>query len=151
MQKQHIRLSDSDRRYLRGLLSKGELKARTYRRIQGLLLLDEGHTHASVSQLVGVSNASVKNWAKRYRESGLELLEDQPRSGRPPVLSSVDHGKITALACSDPPEGYSRWSLRLLSDRLVELDLNVSHTEVGKVLKKTNFSLTENDNGVSER
>lgn len=151
MQKQHIRLSDSDRKALQVLLNKGELKARSYRRAQGLLFLDDGHSHESASRLLGVSATSIKNWAKRYRESGLELLRDQPRSGRPSLFDSLDHGKVTALACSDPPEGYSRWSLRLLSDRLVALEVEMSHTEVGKVLKKTNFSLTESANGAYEK
>lgn len=151
MQKQHIRLTESDRIHLEGLLSKGELKARTYRRAQGLLFLDDGHSHESASRLLGVSATSIKNWARRYREGGLELLTDQPRSGRPALFDSLDHGKVTALACSDPPEGYARWSLRLLSDRLVALDVEMSHTEVGKVLKKMNFSLTESDNGAYEK
>lgn len=149
MPKQHITLTDSDRAQLKELLRKGELKARSYRRAHGLLLLDQGHSHESASRLLGVGSGSLKNWAKRYLSSGLDLLVDQPRSGRPALLTSIDHGKITALACSTPPPGYARWSLRLLSDRLVTLGLEVSHTEVGKVLKKMNCSLTESANGAS--
>jgi len=151
MPKQHIRLSESGRSHLQGLLSQGDIKARTSRRIQGLFLLDEGYSYEAASNMIGVSAGSMKNWAKRYRESGLAFLKDQPRSGRPPLFDRLDHGKVIALACSNPPEGYARWSLRLLSDRLVTLDIEMSHTEVGKGSKKTNFSLTADANGVSGR
>ena len=79
------------------------------------------------------------------------MLYDKPRSGRPIGLSGEERAKVTALACSIPPKGYARWSLRLLSDRLVELDIveNISHTEVGRILKKMNFNLIEKSSGVS--
>jgi hypothetical protein len=58
---------------------------------------------------------------------------------------------VTALACSEPPEGHARWSLRLLADKLVELEHvdSISHKTVGEILKKTNLSLTSKDNGAS--
>ncbi len=76
-------------------------------------------------------------------------MEDKPRSGRPIGLSAEQKAQITAIACSEPPKGYARWSLRLLADRIVELQLveRISHTEVGRVLKKMNCSLTEKGNG----
>lgn len=150
MKKSHLSLSDQERQELTDLLSKGQLNARTYKRAQGLLLLDQGHTHQSTSELVGSSVMSVKSWAKRYKTEGLSLLFDKPRSGRPRELDSVDVGKITALASTNPPEGYERWSLRLLSDRLGELGLEVSHTEVGKVLKRMNLSLSSPANKASK-
>jgi hypothetical protein len=68
------------------------------------------------------------------------MLEDQPRSGRPIQISGEQRAKITALACSKPPEGYARWNLRLLADKVVELGYceAISHTEVANILKKTN-------------
>jgi len=76
-------------------------------------------------------------------------LNDKQRTGRPVGLSGEQKAKITALACSTPPKGYARWSLRILADRVVELDYveDISHTEVGRILKKMNCSLTEKDNG----
>jgi hypothetical protein len=67
-------------------------------------------------------------------------------------LSGEERAKVTALACSKPPQGYGRWSLRLLSDRLIELDIvdSISHTEVRRILKKMNCSLTEKNSGASE-
>lgn len=61
--------------------------------------------------------------------------------------------KVTALACSTPPVGYGRWSLRLLANKVVELGYTegLSHMEVSRILKKMNYNLTEKDNGVSAK
>ena len=122
------------------------------KRIMGLQMLDKGMSYQSVKIHVGVTNVTLSKWAKLYKEKGLEFLEDKARAGRPIGISGEERAKVTALACTEPPKGYARWSLRLLSDRLVELEIveNISHTEVGKILKKTNFSLTERNNGASE-
>jgi transposase len=74
-----------------------------------------------------------------YKEKGLKVLEDEPRSGRPIQIDGEQRAKVTALACSEPPEGYARWSLRLLADKAVELGYfeHLSHTEVADILKKT--------------
>ena len=150
MKKQHLQLQDSERTHLKDLLSKGTLKVRVQKRALCLQELDRGKTYKEVSQLLGVSYPTVHGWAKKYRSEGLSFLEDKPRSGRPAGLSAEQKAQITAIACSEPPEGYARWSLRLLADRVIELELveHISHTEVGRVLKKMNCSLTENDNGV---
>ncbi len=66
-------------------------------------------------------------------------LEELSRSGRPLKFNGYQRAQVTALACSDPPEGHSQWSLRLLADHLVELDVidDISHETVGRILKKT--------------
>lgn len=153
MKKQHIQLASSDKMYLEELLSKGTLKVSKVKRAQALLELNKGRTYRAVSDLVGVTNVAVSKWAKKYKSGGLTFLDDQPRSGRPVGLSGEQRAKITALACSTPPEGYARWSLRLLADKLVELEIveSISFKQVGNILKKTNCSLIEKDNGVSER
>ncbi len=140
MKKQHIQLSQADREYLETLISKGELTAKTYRRALGLLELDRGRTYTVVSKTLQVTIPTLSNWAAQYRESGLRVLQDQPRCGRPVEIDGNQRAKITALACSEPPEGYAQWSLRLLADKVVELGYceHVSHTEVGQILKKTN-------------
>jgi len=149
MKKQHVSLTSEDRAYLEELLSKGSLKVRVQKRALALQMLDKGMTYQSVNRHLGVSHISLSKWAKRYGSEGLSMLYDKPRPGRPISLSGEQRAKITALACSAPPEGYARWSLRLLSDRLVELEIveGVSHTEVGRILKKMNYSLTGKNNG----
>lgn len=151
MKKQHVKLSAEDKKTLEELLSKGVQKVRVQKRARTLQMLDNGMTYQEVKKHLNVSHISLSKWAKRYKTEGLQMLYDKPRSGRPVGLSGEERAKVTALACSKPPKGYSRWSLRLLSDRLVELDIleSISHTEVGRILKKTNFSLIGKNSGVS--
>jgi transposase len=140
MKKQHVELSDADREYLENLISKGELNAKAYRRALALLELDRGQTYTAVSKTVQVSQITLSTWAKKYQETGLQVLADKPRSGRPIKIDGNQRAKITALACSDPPEGYAEWSLRLLADKTIELGYceQMSHTTIRRILKKTN-------------
>lgn len=140
----HVQLSQKDREYLEALISKGELKAKTYRRALSLLELDRGQTYTAVSKTVKLTIATVSTLADQYRENGLQALYDRSRSGRPIKIDGEQRAKITALACSTPPEGYAEWSLRLLADKAVELDFceQISHTHVRTILKKTNSNRT---------
>jgi len=140
MKKQHVQLSDTDRAYLEALISKGELSVKVYRRALGLLELDRGQTYTALSKILKVTIPTLSGWAAKYQESGLQVLQDQPREGRPIEIDGEQRARITALACSEPPEGYARWSLRLLADKAVELEYceHISHAEVRKILKKTN-------------
>ena len=140
MKKQHVKLSEEDRVYLEDLISKGEIKARIYRRALGLLELDRGKTYTEVAKTLQKSIMTVSNWATQYKDQRLALMEDQARAGRPIVIDGNQRAKITALACSEPPEGYAQWSLRLLAEKSVELGYveEISHTEVRHILKKTN-------------
>lgn len=144
MNKEHVQLSPTDREYLEALIRKGELKAKTYRRALSLLELDRGKTYTIVSQTVKMTIGTLSNLAKQYRENGLQVLYDHPRSGRPIKIDGEQRAKITALACSTPPEGHAEWSLRLLADKVVELGYSeqISHTHVRTILKKTYSSRT---------
>ena len=140
MKKQHVQLTPADRELLENLIRKGQHTAKAYRRAVALLELDRGQTYTAVSRTLQVSFPTLLTWAALYKEKGLKVLEDEPRSGRPVQISGGQRAMITALACSDPPEGYARWSLRLLADKAVELGYfeQLSHTEVANILKKTN-------------
>lgn len=142
MKKAHVHLSDVHRTYLQDLLKQGSLAARTYKRALALLELDRGRTFTEVAQIVGVVIQTVSTWATKYKQSGLDFLTDQSRPGRPTVIDGLQRAKVTALACSDPPEGYERWSLRLLADKAVELELvdSISYGGVRLILQKTNSS-----------
>jgi transposase len=122
------------------LIRKGQQTAKAYRRALSLLELDRGRTYTAVSKTLQVTIPTLSNWAALYKEKGLKVLEDKPRSGHPIEIDGEQRAKITALACSDPPEGYARWSLRLLANKVVELGYceQISHTEVADILKKTN-------------
>lgn len=144
MKKQHLTLTETDHRYLTELLSKGQLQARVARRINGLILLNQGFTLQSVSDQLGIVHQTVGDWRDKYKETGLEFLKDKQRSGRPVGFSGNVRAKITALACSERPPGYDKWSLRLLADKAVELEFceEISYNTVRDILKKTNSSHT---------
>lgn len=135
MQKSHVVLKEWERTYLQSKLSKGALNVRVQRRIVGLLELDKGKSYQSVATLFGMSYPTIQGWGKKYRTEGLNFIEDKPRSGRPVRRGGTEKAKIVAVACSTPPEGYAKWSLRLLADHLVELSIvdQISHTEVGRI------------------
>ena len=140
MKKQHVKLTKKDRDYLESLLTKGKLPAKIFKRATGLLELDRGKTLQAVAETLGVCYITVAAWRDNYNEQGLKRLEDAPRSGRPPEIDGKLRAKITALACSEAPEGHARWSLRLLAEKAVELDYcdSISYVQVHKILKKTN-------------
>jgi transposase len=140
MKKPHVKLSDVDREFLKNLIKQGEATAKIYRRALALLELNRGHTYTAVSKTLQVTQITLSSWAKKYQENGLQMLADQPRPGRPIEIDGHQRAKITALACSDPPEGYAEWNLRLLADKAVELGYceSLSHTSVRRILKKTN-------------
>lgn len=129
---------------MEALVSKGTASVRTMKRALGLLALDQGATLSAVAQHQQVTIQTVGHWRDSYAAKGLACLQDAPRSGRPVRIDGVQRAQITALACSVPPPGHSQWSLRLLADKVVELDYceAISHTYVGELLKKTNSSRT---------
>lgn len=139
-QLQLITLSSNDTRSLKTLLTRGTASARTLSRARILDLLHRGQSPADLAPLLQVSQPTVYNVKRRFLEGGLQAaLYDQPRSGRPIEIDGAQRAKITALACSTPPEGRARWTLRLLADKAVELGHcpRLSHTAARKILKKT--------------
>lgn len=143
--KDAVRLTTEERSRLNRQTVQGRIKVRQLKRIQVLLLADENHEHGgktdkAIAEQLAVGAATVERTRRHYVENGLEsALNEQPRSGRPRQISGETRAKITALACSTPPEGYGRWSLRLLADKAVELEFieHISHDAVGDILKKT--------------
>jgi len=138
MKKAHIELSKEDYEQLNKLLEKGSLKSRTYRRIISLLELNKGKTQLAVKEITKFSNVTLSKLCKRYKEQGLDCLYDAQRSGRPIGITKEQENEIILLSCSEAPEGYSQWSLRLLADKVVELGYcdEISHTQIGGILKK---------------
>ena len=139
MKKQHIKLTEEERTTLTRIIDNGHQSGRIYKRALALLELDRGKTYKAVAETIGMTLVTVSALAKKYKVSGLECLKDKPRSGSPSRIDGVSRAKVTALACSKPPEGYSQWSLRLLANKAVELAYveQISHTEVASILKKT--------------
>jgi transposase len=140
-------LSAQERTHLEGLLRRGAAPARVQTRARVLLLSDrsrgEQRTDEEVAAAVLTSASTAKRTRWRFLQEGLEAaLAEKPRPGRPPKITGEVEAKLTLLACSQPPEGHRRWTLRLLADRLVELGYvdSISHMAVGNRLKKTKSS-----------
>jgi transposase len=140
---QPIKLSNDDLSSLKTLLRRGSAPARTQTRARVLDLLHRGQHPDHVAETLQVSGATVFNIKRRYLEEGLHAaLFDKPRPGKPPTIDGKMRAQITALACSDAPDGHAAWTLRLLADRAVELGIvsTISHTAIKKILKKTTSS-----------
>lgn len=146
-QKKHkymVKLEKEERSELLRLTLAGKIGVRKLNRVKILLLADENHesghkTDKEIAEKLDIGHATVARIRRKYVEEGLDLaLHAKERSGRPPGISGEARSQITALACSDPPEGFGRWTLRLLADKAVELDFvdGIAHSTVGKILKK---------------
>ena len=145
-QKSHcVKLSEHERQHLQKIVESGKDKARKITRCRILLLANKGKTDQEISDALDVCLATIFNIRRRYSRWDLErAIGEAARSGQPPKFKGKVMAKITAIACSKPPEGHARWNLRLLADHLVELNIveNISHVSVHNILKKTNLSLT---------
>ncbi len=140
-----LKLTKKDQKELQKLSRNGTLKARKLNRCRILLLKAQGKSQVEIAKLLKMSQVTVNAICQRYENEGLDgALNERPRSGKPSIFSGKQKAKITALACTNAPEGHSQWSLRLLADKAVELKLvdNISHTDVGRILKKTKSNRT---------
>jgi transposase len=144
--KYRVQLSAEEQRTLRAMLRRGRHSSRVLNRARVLLMAHEGKWDKEVAAAVGVTVTTVANIRRRYVEGGLEAaLYDRPHRRRPPKLDGHQEAYLIALACSSPPEGSQRWTLRLLADRLVELGVveAISHVTVGDILKKRRPALDD--------
>jgi putative transposase len=142
---QPVKLTRNELRSLTTIIKRGTTTARTQTRARILDLLHRGRHPNEIAGVLQVSLQTIFNVKRRYLNGSFDAaLFDQPRSGRPIRIDGTQRAKITALACSAPPAGHARWSLRLLADKAVELELcdPVSHNAVKEILKKTNSGRT---------
>lgn len=133
-------LTDDERARLETFTRKGVAAAREVRRARILLLADEGRQDAAVADAVGCCPATVARVRRRCAEAGVEAaLRDRPRPGAAPLLDGKGEAFLVALACTDPPAGTTCWTMQLLAERLVALDLvaTISDETVRRTLKKT--------------
>jgi transposase len=138
MKKQHVTLSDTDRKTLEQLLSRGTLPVKKFKRATALLELDRGKTLAEVATTTQSTYPTVAAWRDAYNANGLTFLDDAPRSGRPNKFNEQQRAKITALAASEAPPGHTRWSVRLLTEKVIESGIcdTISTFTVHDILKK---------------
>ena len=143
--RQIIQLTEQDKSSLTNILSKGKSTARFQTRGRVLDLLHRREPPERIAGILQVGVSTVYNLQRRYLKEGLEsALAEKPRSGKPPRLTGEQKARITVLACSDAPEGYARWTLRLLADKAVEFGLvdAISYKTCGEILKKTRCDRT---------
>ena len=143
MKQTELRLKESDRRALDTFRSKGRHLAREVNRAHVLMALDSGVPEASICQVLGLGRTALWRTRAAYCQGGLEYsLHDQPRSGQPRKYQTDQEAEVVALACSAPPEGRKRWTIRLLTVAAQERPglASVNRETVRQMLKKTPVS-----------
>jgi len=135
---------------LKSIINKGSHTSKAFRTAYILLNCDTGEfsqkvTNEQISKILKVGMRTIDRVKKKFIEEGLESSLERKPSSR--VYEKKADGefeaKLIAVCCGNPPEGFAKWSLRLLADKMVELQYidSISHVTVGNVLKKTNLNL----------
>lgn len=148
-QKYPVKLSTTQRNELLSIVRKGTHSARVINHARILLMAEEGLLNKQIAQTLSITTMPVYTVRRRFQTEALGALYDRPRPGKPRKLDGKAEARLTAIACSAPPEGRSRWTVRLLADRLVQLDLvdSISHKTVWETLKKTTSNRGRNTSG----
>ena len=136
-----INLSNEDRGILEQMTRKGSLKARQFKRAMILLKANEGLSDPQIMAALNVSRPCVERIRKRFVVDGIErALNEDPRPGQKRKLDGRAEATLIATACTEAPEGHERWTLRLLANKLVKLQVvdTISYETVRRTLKKTN-------------
>lgn len=147
-----VTLTKEEREELEAISSKGKRAARTVLLARALLLLDAGEfgpkwVVANVAEAIGVTPRSLEHLKKRFVEEGLSAAIERKKRVKPPreiQFGGEFEAHLLALACSEAPAGRTRWTIRLLAEKMVELEIvpTVSPMTVCNTLKKMNLSLT---------
>jgi len=149
MNKYRIGLTKSERAELMAVIDKGQHAAQTFRNAYILLNCDEGKyadkvTNEQISQVLKVGMRTIDRVKKKFIEGGMQAALSRTPSSR--IYEKIVDGDIeahlVALSCGTPPEGYGKWSLRLLADKMIELNYveSISYETIRRVLKKTSLS-----------
>ena len=156
-----VTLTEQEREELEAMTKTGKTSARQFLYARTLLLSDAGPqgtawTVADTSEAMGVTPRTIEHLKKRFVEEGLAAALERKQREKPPrevLFDGAFEARLIALACSKTPEGRQRWTVRLLAEKAVELNLapSVSHMTVQRILKKTNLSLTSESTGKFRR
>ncbi|WP_029214730.1 helix-turn-helix domain-containing protein [Kallotenue papyrolyticum] len=133
-----LALTEAEQAYLQQFIRTGTRSARAITRARILLMSALPEPMSVIAATLGVCVATVQNVRTRYRQGGIDAaLYDKPRSGQPRQVTPREEAYITTIACSTPPDGRRRWTIRLVTDHLVELyGVELSTESVRQVLKK---------------
>jgi len=140
-----LKLTPEERAELEQVVKRGKAAAWKVQRAQALLKCDQGAqgpgwTDERIAEAFGATTRSLESWRKQAVQDGpLSLLERKPRPPAVPILDGEREAQLVKLACSRAPEGRARWTLRLLAEHLIDLEIveTVSHETVRRALKKT--------------
>jgi hypothetical protein len=156
-----VKLTEGEREYLQTLINKGKSPAKRLLKARILLKADaseqgEGWSDGRIIEALDTNMSMVTRVRQQFVEEGLEAVlsrKQRESPARTPIFDGEKEARLTALACSTPPAGRARWTLRLLEDKVVELGIveRASDSTIGRVLKKTRFSLTARSSGSSRR
>ena len=152
--KHQVTLTEDERAHLHALLAKGTHQARVLTRARVLLAADQSLPDEQIAEGLHVHHTTVAHIRHRYVDGGLtRALFDAPRPGGKRKLDGAQEATLIALACSTPPEGQKVWTMQLLADRLVTLQLveTLSDETVRRTLKKMNSSPGRRASGASRR
>jgi transposase len=156
MARYKVTLNKEEHDQLQAVLNKGKHSSQQYRNACILINSDEGPyghklSNKQISQVLQINNKTVERVKQRFVEEGFDACMDRkPYPAKEPKKADGDfEAHLIALSCSKAPEGYARWSLRLLADKMVELEYtdSVSHETVRQVLKKTKSNRGESKDG----
>lgn len=139
-----VNLTKNELSRLQDHVCQGKKSARSINRARILLLANGQKTDEEIAKILDVSLPTVHRVRKQYNEESLDsILCEKSRSGAPTKVDARLEAQLSMLACSDPPEGHKRWTLRLLAEKLVELELtdSIAPNTVRSLLKKTNSNL----------
>jgi transposase len=147
-----IKLNQFEVEELNKVINKGSHTSQAYRAAYILLNCDKGEysankeiTNAEICKILKVGERTIDRVKKKFIEEGFEDVLERRHSVQNYIkkMDGDTEAKLVQLCCSKPPTGFAKWSLRLLADKMVELNYvdYISHVSVGKVLKKTNLSL----------
>jgi hypothetical protein len=150
MVKYSIKLTKEEVSALQKIVTKGSHSTQTYRAAYILLNVDEGEfglgkmTNERICEVLKISPRTIDRVKKKLVESGIETALERDKGSRiyEKKIDGDVEAKIISIACSEPPKGFAKWSLRMLADKMVELQYidAISYVSVGNVLKKTNLS-----------
>ena len=136
-----LSLSETERTEAQRFVRQGKANARTLTRVWVLLKLADGWDKAKIAETFAISQATVKNVARRFTEGGFDLvLHDKVQQHRRCALSGLQTAHLIAVACSPSPDGHDHWTVRLLAGKAVELGFvkSISPNTIHELLKKTN-------------
>ena len=151
-----VTLTKTERVTLNEVLNKGKHSAEKRKRAQALLLAAQNLTDDMIADRTGLSRRGLEQLRQRFVEEGFEVtFNGKPRGHKPKALNGADEARLIALACSQKPDGRTRWTLRLLADKWKTLAYTetktISRETVRRTLKKTKLNLGKTVSGVYRR